>query len=283
MRREQKGLHELSAQYDLDDPNPEAMVARAKAKYQEILEGRVVTAPAGWFWGRVTLFTIFLILPSVALGLGALFASLEAAEDGARGVYVIAVVLSLPALLLFIAGTIGILGCRATTPKRALRLFYRLVGNGRYSGAQMLVVPNDFDNYPRFFPEEHDLQGIPSTNPLFFDAFLEFREYWRALLRWKRAPYCLTSVKALQVEEVTPDLVICDFLLYAGTNTRLWLLLIPIGLIPAAIVDAVTRVPVTREMTKVLVRVEDEWHLFNGAWCEHDEADLSWLPEKAEA
>jgi len=42
------------------------------------------------------------------------------------------------------------------------------------------------------------------------------------------------------------------------------------------IVDLATRKTVVQEMRKILVRVGDEWHLFNGEWMGIEETDVGW-------
>jgi hypothetical protein len=284
MRRNRE-LHELSEEYELDEPNPDATLARARAKYQEILERQVPLRPAGFFAGRILWHIFFLIMPGATLGLIALGLFSEALEEGQPGYYLICAPVAVLAAVCLGYGMAGIAGSKASSPKKALLLFFRLIGRGRFEASHKLVIPNDFDSFPRFFPDEPGLGLSPPTDPLFFDDFEEYKDYWRALVRFKTAPYCLVKIKNFRAELVTPDLMICDFRLMLGINTSLWFLFILFpwgGLLLAIIIDLATRRRVTRDMTKVLVRVGDEWHLFNGAWCEHDETDLSWLPEAAE-
>jgi hypothetical protein len=284
MRRGRKQPHELAAEFDLSDLNPDAMLA-------------------GWFLGRIVRLSIFLLVPGLALTFGAFAAYSSGAERGDSSLYILAVLPGTLALLFLAAWFANVLGSRASTPKRAVQLFFRMVAGKRYKGARKLVIPNDLDNFPRFFPADSDIGGYPPADPVYFDAIQEFEDYWRALLRWPTAATCVLRIRQFEVEQVTSDLAICDFRVRAGVNTSLWLLLLatPLAgllipgsgpyfvgvlvwpaLIVAAVADAVTRKWITRDLTKVLVRVDDEWHLFDGAWDEFDEEDLSWLPEKAD-
>ena len=261
------------------------MLARAKTKYQEILERRVPLRPAGWFAGRIILLLIFLVLPGIGIAFGALAIFNAAQREGEDAFYVIGAMVAALAVVFLWAGIAGIAASKANSPRNALLLFYRLLGRGQFVAARKLVLPSDFDNFPRFYPDEPELGRNPPTDPFFFDDFQEYKDYWRSLIRFKSAPYCLVKIKKLRAELVTPDLMICDFRLKLGINTSYWILLIFFpsgGLLLALILDLATRRRIEREMTKVLVRVDDEWHLLNGAWGEHDEADLSWLPEAAE-
>jgi len=155
--RRKKELHELSARFDLSEPNPEATLERAKSKYQEYLERTVPLQPAGWFWGRIILFTIFGILPGIATAFGAFLIVKNAERESEPGYYILAGIVAAIAAFFLIAAYFGIAGARASSPKRALRLFYRLVAAGRHAGARKLVLPSDFDNFPRFFPGDGDI------------------------------------------------------------------------------------------------------------------------------
>ncbi len=303
MRPARTRSHELSAEFDLSDLNPDAMLVRARRKYEQYHEQGVTMEPAGWAWGRIIRLSIFLLVPGLALALGAFAAYAAGAERGESSLYVLAVLPGALALL-FLAAWIGsVRASRASSPKRAIQLFFRMVAGKRYEWAQKLVIPGDLDSFPRFFPADNDIGGQPPADPLYFDAPQEFADYWRALLRWPTAATCVMQVRRIEVEQVSPDVAICDFRVRAGVNTSLWLLLLltPLlalliptvgpyfvgvlvwpALIAAAVADAVTRRWITRDLTKVLVRVGEEWHLFNGAWDEYDEEDLSWMPEKAD-
>jgi len=156
------------------------------------------------------------------------------------------------------------------------------LGRGRTKAAQRLVIPDDFDSFPRWFPEFDTGGREPVSNPSFFDEPGEFGGYWKALLRWPVAGYCLVGIKSLRVEEITPDISVCRFDLRLGINTQLWALLILVpywGIVIALIVDAITRRRFSYPMTKILVRAENEWLLFNGAFHEADEEDTTWLSD----
>jgi hypothetical protein len=78
---------------------------------------------------------------------------------------------------------------------------------------------------------------------------------------------------------VGPDVIRCDFTLRLGIGSQLWFLAIFLGpgLLIALILDAATRTNIRQKMSKVLVRVEDEWQLLNGAWYEPDDESTSWV------
>lgn len=161
------------------------------------------------------------------------------------------------------------------TPKRALTIFYRALAGGKSSRAAQMVVPNDFDAYPRYQPQiAHIGTGM---NPRPFGAPGAFESYWNEMLRYHVAPYCLVSIKGVTVQEIAPDLEVVDFDLTLTMNTQLWWLLIFVALLIAAIVDVATRKTVKVHMRKLLYKVGDQWHLFDAEWQGYEERDLSWL------
>jgi len=260
--------------YDLDDPTKEDARARAKAKLDAIRSGRVVLQPAGRYWGRV--FGGFL---TAVIAAGFLYGAYLAASEGDDTAIYVAWFVGIIGALLFIPVYRLLYGSRATTPFRALNLYYRLLGGGKHKGARKLVVPNDFDHFPRAFPHIGKVKGFPGAEWLFFNQPADYKDYWESMLRWPTSPYCIARVHALNVEELAPDVVRCDFTLKLGIGTSLWILLIFFGpgIILAFILDAATRTNITARMSKVLVKVDDEWQLFNGAWHEADEQSTSWI------
>ncbi len=69
-----------------------------------------------------------------------------------------------------------------------------------------------------------------------------------------------------------------SYRLYLRTNTSLWYLFVLlgcVGIVIGAIVDAATRRTIEDDVQKILVRVEDEWHLLSGEWqgAEEENAD----------
>jgi len=271
-------LPEWADAYDLSVPDDAAMVERARHKLQELLERRVPLRPAGWFVGRVVSLALLGVLPPAGLLLLILLIEIDSPETRTVLLAILGPVLG--AWLIW--SCFRIAGSRANTPRRALELYYRSLARAQFEKAASLVVPNDFDAFPRWFPDLQDFSGPPPSEVLFFDDAEEYADYWRALLRSRAMPYCVVRVRALISEEVAPGIILCDYELSLITNTLLWILLIFIpyvGLIVAALADYFTRKRIRLRMTKVLVRADNEWLLFNGAWHEPDEEDLSWLPE----
>ncbi len=260
--------------FDLEDPTPEDAWARAREKLAAIRSGSVPAKPAGLFVGRVVGGLFCLLVAGVILtGIGALL------TDRDESTQIIAILLGIPAILMLIPAYRLLTGSRANTPWRALNLYYRSLGGGKYSQARKLVAPNDFDHFPRFFPDVPKVKGFPARDPSQFREPLDYRDYWRQLIRWPTAPYCIARVQGLKVQEVAPDVVHCEYTLSISVNTSLWTLLIfvPPGLIFALIVDAITRTNIKTPMSKNLVRVENEWILLNGAWLEDDDRIPDWI------
>lgn len=267
-----RGVWDLD--YELDDPTREQTFARAKHKLEAIRNRSAVPIPAGRYAGRVfgCIFTLAIV---GGLCWGAYFGL---TEDDEMGVYVASFLLVVAALLLIPAYRL-LAGSRATTPFRALNLYYRQLGAGREKGARKLVVPNDFDRFPREFPSLPSVKGYPGVEWLRFDQPGDYQAYWNAMLRWPTGAYCIARVRGLELEEIAPDVVRCEFTLRLGIGSQLWFLLIFTGpgLILAFILDAATRTNIKASMSKVLVRVEDEWHLLNGAWHEADDKNSNWV------
>jgi len=260
--------------FDLEDPTKEDARARAREKLDAIRNGAVELRPAGRYWGRIigALFT-FAIAAGMFWG-----AYMVATEGDETGIYVAGFIAIVGALLLIPVYRL-MFGSRATTPFRALNLYYRLLGGGKHKGARKLVVPSDFDHFPRAFPSIAKVKGYPGAEWMYFNEPGDFRAYWDALLRWPTSPYCIARVRGLKVEELAPDVIRCDFTLRLGIGSQLWFLLILFGpgLILAFILDAVTRTNIQARMSKVLVRVDDEWQLLNGAWHEADDQSTNWV------
>ena len=123
------------------------------------------------------------------------------------------------------------------------------------------------------------VKGFPGADWLYFSEPADYKAYWESMLRWPTSPYCIARVRGLKVEELAPGVVRCDFTLKLGIGSSLWALLIFAGpgIILAIILDAATRTNITAKMSKVLVRVEDEWQLHNGAWQEADDEAADWV------
>lgn len=128
----------------------------------------------------------------------------------------------------------------------------------------------------RVMPSVHNL-GHPLSSPVSFDTDTKFDGYWRQLLRDQSMPYCLARVQKVHVNEVAEDVVVVNFQLTLIRNTQLWMLLIVVALIIAVIVDLATRKVTKIHMQKVLIKVGDEWKVFNGEWQGYDELNHGWL------
>ncbi len=261
--------------FDLNEPTPADAEARARVKLDDLLEGRVRPSLPGRFGGRLIRGVLLIVLSAIVL-LGA-YAFAHNTRSAGDTIFVgIAVI----GLLLLIPATRLLKGSRPTTPLRALSLFYSSVGAGRHEAAKRLVVPNDFDHFPRAFPDVAGSVGRPLNDPLFFKEPADFTDYWNALLRWPTAPYCLARVRDLEVDEKAQGIVFCRYSLELSVNTQLWalLILVPyVGIIIALIVDNQTRTRIFAQVTKVLISVDDEWMLMNGAWREWDDATPDWI------
>ena len=146
-----------------------------------------------------------------------------------------------------IIGILMIATSRATTPQRALSLFYKSIGRGRMRAAQTLVIPNDVDDFPREYPEDRSL-GLGGMPPYSFDTRRGFAEYWKFLVRYPPLPYCIVRIRNVRVEKIAPDVAVVEFDLKLCINTSLWILLIFVALLIALIVDVATR------------RIAWDWH-----------------------
>jgi len=124
--------------------------------------------------------------------------------------------------------------------------------------------------------------GRPATSPFSFEDPASFGTYWNRLLRHHTAPYCIATVRRVRVRRLDDDIAVARFQLVLQMNTSLWLFLVLVALIVAVIVDLATRTRVTAELEKILVRVGDEWHLYDGAWQGVEEEDSTWLASSGE-
>jgi hypothetical protein len=201
-------------------------------------------------------------------GAAALFGDKDAAAGG--------IVLLVLGLLIFLIPLLIWLQSKPATPKRALQAFYRAIGRGRYKRARALTVRADLDSFPRHQPVIPDL-GRPCGFPRSFADERAFADYWRELTRSQPMPYCYARVRNVRETPVGADVMIVDFELRLVMNTSLWALLIFVALVVAAVLDLATRKRVVVPMRKLLVRVDDEWHLFSSEWQGYDEFNLEWL------
>lgn len=175
------------------------------------------------------------------------------------------------ATFVVVSAALCYLQTRPTSPKRTLNEFYRSLGRGQTKRAQKLVLPPDLDEFPRYQPHLPDL-GEPTTLAYHFDDPTGFRAYWNGLVRAQTWPYCHVKISKLEEREIAPGIVVVDFELHLIMNTRL----IFVVLVIAVIIDLLTRRTVRVPMRKVLVKVGNEWRLFNGEWMGYDEHDLNW-------
>lgn len=261
----------------MHDPGYEReAIERARRKLAELRGGKVVPAPAGPFWGRIVGGAILIVLGiAFPAGVYALLSGGRADRDAAMvGVALVALL----GLALAVPGLVMVLTSKATTPRRALTLFYKSIGRGNFRAARKLVVPNDLDDFPRHYPD-HRALGLGGMPPYEFDRRIGFEDYWTGLVRYPASPYCLAQISNLHVEAIDRDLAVAEFDLKLGINTSLWILLALVTLLLALILDLATRKRVKAPMRKILIRVGEEWHLFSGEWQGPDEADTIWLED----
>jgi hypothetical protein len=253
------------------DMRTDALV-RASNKLLSLQERAVPTAPMTRGIGNILGAVLFGLLALFFYGVGVI------AVMGKDPVFIgLAFMWGFASLIAFLAWRIWVDGL-PTTPKRALNLFYKSLARGNASRAAKMVVPNDFDDYPRYQPQIAYIGT--GFNPRPFAAPGAFGDYWNEMLRYHTAPYCIARVSSVSVQEVGLDIVVVDFQLKLMMNTQLWLALVFIALLLAAIVDMATRKTVTVQMRKVLYRVGDQWHMFDAEWQGYEERDLSWVMQQ---
>lgn len=248
----------------------EAALRRAADKLQQVRGGYAGDVAAGFnkrnFAGAAALSAV----PA------ALFVLLAIAALNSEGGAVAALVLMIPVVFFTGIPLLILLRSRPSTPKVALTEFYRAVAKDRTDRALALLTNADRDDTTRRQPLIANL-GQPSGYPLPFGDKQAFARYWSELLRSHTAPYCLVKLSKVRVQQLAPDVAVVDFRLTLTMNTQLWWLLILVALLIALIVDLATRKVVKADLRKVLVKVGDEWKLFNGEWQGYEEYDLRWL------
>ena len=134
--------------FDLNDATPADAEARARAKLDDLLEGRVRVEPPGRFGARIVRGLLLIVLAAILLL--AAYATAHQTRSAADTIFVGMAVIG---MLLLIPATRILKSSRPTAPLYALSLFYSSVGAGRHEAAKRLVVPNDFDHFPRDFPD----------------------------------------------------------------------------------------------------------------------------------
>jgi hypothetical protein len=247
----------------------EAALQRAVNKLDAVRSRRLGDKPAGIDKRR---FGIALVLAILA-GLPFLLLTLGLASDAEFGG---AIIFGIFTLLFLSIPVIYFITTRPDTPKRLLTQYYLTLGRGRFNRAREMVVSADFDDFPRFQPYIPKL-GQPTGVPLHFMHDSDFKRYWQELLRANPSPYCYTRVSDVRETQVAPDVMIVDFQVRFTMNTSLYMLLILVALLIALIVDLATRKVVTVQLRKVLVKIDDEWKMFEGDWQGYAEHDTSWL------
>ena len=248
---------------ELDEAYLADSIKRAGKKLSALRTGMVEARSLGRITAYIAWVVIFALLGSPFLYFAIDFLADRDPDNDAVAIifFALAALCLVPVPFLFV-------GSKADTPKRSLRHFYKSVGTHKMARARALVVPNDFDDFPRYLP---DIPGhLPaSDDPFFFNDREAFSEYWMELLKPRTSPYCVVRFRRFRQQEIGPDLVVVSYRLHLITNTSLWYLFILLGLVGlviTAIVDAATRLTIEDDLHKILVRVEGEWHLLNGAW-----------------
>ncbi|MCC7508362.1 MAG: hypothetical protein IT464_03190 [Planctomycetes bacterium] len=253
----------------------EAALHRAATKLAKISSNQSGDAPVGFNWGTGVAAILLAAIPGGLFALLAWAAFTDKSAGATPGM-----ILTLIALLFVGLPFLIIRTSKPDSPKKALKEFYRAVGRGNAKRAMALVTNADKDSLQRRQPVIPKL-GRPSGYTRSLNDADGFKGYWNELVRTHPAPYCLTRVSGLQVQEVKPGVVIADFELTLTMNTQLWWILILVALLLAALLDILTRKVVKVRMRKVLVQVGEEWKLFNGEWQGYEEMDLRWLDARA--
>lgn len=210
-------------------------------------------------------------------GVGALVAALNAPK--AVGVAILAtigLILLFFAYLMVWSSVRALNAGRAKSPTMALQGFYTYVATGKHDNAAAMVLPCDFDNSERYLPQVKGL-GAVGPNPLMFGNPGAFKLYWDTLLRQGIAPYCLVKVANAKEHHLLPGVCVVSFTLKTQCNTRMWWLLIPLGILIAIIVDMASRRRASVPLQKVLVQCGGHWQLFNAELQGQEELDTSWV------
>lgn len=249
----------------------EAALHRAQAKLAAVRGNTSGDAPVGYNYAAVIPLAVLSAIPGLLFLVGAV-AMLTDKRPSPGG----AAFFGFMALFFLAMPVLGLLTSRPDSPKRALKQFYRDVGRGKHERALKLVTNADKDGFQRRQPQIGNL-GQPSGYPFQFANKEQFAGFWNELLRTHPLPYCFARLSNVSVTEHGPDVAIVEYDLTLTMNTQLWFMLILIAWIIALIVDLATRKVVKVRLRKVLVKVGDEWKLFNGEWQGYEEMDLRWL------
>lgn len=249
----------------------EAALQRAQTKLAAVRSQAAGDAPVGFNYAGVIPAAILCAIPGLLLLWGAI-----AIMTGKRPEPIAAIMLVVFALVFLGLPMLALLTSKPDSPKRALKLFYRAIGRGKHERALRLVTNADKDDFPRRQPLMQNL-GRPSGYAFQFANNQQFAGFWNELCRTHPLPYCITRVSSVSVTEPRPDVAIVEYDLTLTMNTQLWFLLIVVAWIIALVVDLATRKVVRVRLRKVLVKVGEEWKLFNGEWQGYEEMNLSWL------
>ncbi|MBZ0135838.1 MAG: hypothetical protein K8I27_05655 [Planctomycetes bacterium] len=248
----------------------EQALARAGAKLDSVRTGLGGDRAAGPDLVQVIPAALLALLFGAPCLIGA--AALARQPDGIVGGVILGIlgltILAIPVLLW--------IQSKPATPKRALQGFYRSLARNRVGRARALTVQADLDRFPRHQPMIAKL-GRPAGIPRGFGDRHAFQSYWNELLRSHPSPYCISRVSNVRVTPIGPDIVLVDFQLKLVMNTSLWLLLVFVALLLAVIADIATRKTVKVQMRKLLVKVDDEWHLLSAEWQGYEEFNIAWL------
>ena len=247
--------------------DPAVVIQRATAKFHAARTGAV--QPAGADVPATILVSLLALVPTLLFGLGAY--AFAADRNPAGALILAAIALAFMSMPVLVHAT-----TRPSNPKAAFKAFLRAVARGRLKRARRLVIDADLDDFPRVQPIVPELGRPTGMAHAFFDE-QSFKGYWKGLLRWRQPCYCLVGFKDLQVTQVSPYIALVEARVKFTMNTSLWLLLITVALLIAVLVDIATQTRVVVPVRKVLVRVGDEWRIFNAELMGADEHDLSWL------
>ena len=257
-----------------------AVLDRARRKRESLVSGARFS-PIGVLWDVVILQTVLI---TALVSFAALPFFLLWQSDGEAN---IALGISTVALSsLYLVPIFGVFRPKARSPECALKTFYKSLGKGRFKHAHKLVFEPDRDESLRYPPAVTNM-GRPTGRAYSFANGLGFAEYWKSLIHTHPWPYCIAKVSDVNVQQVTPRIAVASYRLRLRMNTKFWWLLLLGSLffigalllwaIMAAVLDQVTSKRVDFLMQKVLVKVGDEWRVFNGEWHGPEDVDLSWF------
>lgn len=244
-----------------------AILARAAGKLRAARQGAVT--PAGADVKRTVVAAILAAFPVAILAL----VTFAVINDGTLGG---AAFSGLLLLLIAAIPVIIFVSSRPTSPKAVLKQYLTCLARGKFGRARQLVVDPDLDDMPRVQPVIDKL-GQPSGMTHVFRHDESFKAYWNGLLRSRPPCYCFVSLRNVQVTQLAPDVALVEAEVKFTMNTTLWALLIFVALLIAIIVDIATRTRVRVPVRKVLVKIGNEWRVFNAELMGADEHDLGWL------